>query len=384
MRAPLVLLLLAATPLAAQEINPWRISDFPYLMGDPTNGLMLIGHIQYGREADYLARIPYDGYLSAEGGLGSRGSRMLTGRLRLPNLVKSWRFAADVGAVREGRFGYYGQGPQGQGALADELDRPTDFFRVRRDRYYLRGEVTRQLHQRLYASAAAGITHFRYSATKASDAFRADFCDTSLTGTDAMGRLTLILDTRDREFVPTKGLLFEAGIYAGSGKFEQRNPVTSFSGSGYTGLFAHLRGYFSPRGGTTLAGRVALRSLGANAPLDARYRLPGWEREVAVLGGADSQRGVVKGRYVGRGLFLASFEVRHNLIDVGDYGAITIVAFLDAGRMYQGGPSISLSNLKTGGGGAVAIRVIRTALLTFNFATGPDGFTFSMGNGWAF
>ena len=390
MRRLLLCLLFVVPPLAAQEeVNPWRISDFPYLMGDPTNGLQIIGHIQYAREADYDARVPYDGYLALEAGYGTRSSRFAVLKFRGPKLKDGWRFAFDGGGVREGKFGYYGQGPNGQGGF--DLDSPTDFFRVHRTRYFARGEVTRRLVRQLHAAVSAGVVHYKYTLLDASDAFRTDYLDAPLSGTDASARLALVFDTRNNELVPAKGVLLEAGLYAGSGKFEQRNlapggggSVTSFSGSGYAGGYAHLRGYFSPRSGTILAGRVAIRGLSANAPLDARYVIPGWEREVTVLGGADSHRSFVRGRFVGRGVLLSSFEVRHTLIDVGDYGAITILAFLDAGRAFEGGPSLTTSGLKVGGGGGLGLKVIRSALLTFNFATGPDGFTFSMGNGWAF
>jgi outer membrane protein assembly factor BamA len=399
MRRLLRSLLLAAgvccpVALAAQDVEPypWRLSDFPYLMGDPTNGLLIIGHIQYAREADYDSRVGYDGYVSLEAAWGTRGSRFIMGRFRAPHLMKGWRFAADAGAVREGRFGYYGQGPEGQGASVDtDADLGSNFFRVHRTRYFGRVEITRQVSQRLYAAAAGSITHFRYAAFEDGDAFRTDFFDTPLTGTDATGRLSLVLDTRNNELLPTKGFLLEAGVYAGSGKFEERNlasggggPVASFSGSGYTGVYAHLRGFVSPLRSTTLGGRLAVRSLGANAPLDARYQMPGWERDVTVYGGADSHRSFVRGRFVGRGVLFSSLDVRHTLIDVGDYGAVIVVAFLDAGRAFAEAPKLTLSGWKVGGGGGLAIKVIRAALLSFNFATGPDGFTFSMGNGFAF
>ncbi len=391
MRWSLLFLLLAAGPLAAQEeTNPWRISDFPYLMGDPTNGLLLIGHIQYAKEADYDSRAPYEGNVAIEAAWGTRGSRFALLKYRAPLLLNGWRFAFDGGAVREGKFGYYGQGPDGQGAFVD-LDSPTNFFRVHRTRYFGRGEVTRRIFKQLHAAVAVGVVSYRYTALSDGDAFRTDFFDAPLTGTDATGRISLVLDTRNNELVPTKGLLLEGGIYAGSGKYEQRNlapggggQVSSFSGSGYTGAYAHLRGYISPRSGTILAGRMAMRGLSGNAPLDARYLLPGWERDVTVYGGADSHRSFVRGRFVGRGLLMSSVEVRHTLLDIGDYGAVTVLAFLDAGKAFEGAPRLTFSGWQVGGGGGLGLKVIRSALLTFNFATGPDGFTFSMGNAWAF
>jgi hypothetical protein len=382
----LLVLLLAASPLAAQdeETNPWRVSDFPYLMGDPTNGLLFIGHAQFAREADYDARVPFDGYLGLEAAWGTRGSRFLVAKVRAPGLYPGWRLAADAGAVREGKFGYYGQGPEGEAGV--DPDQGGDFFRVHRTRYYARAEITRRLYKQLQAAAVGGIVHYRYAAPAEGEQFRADYFDQPLTGTDATARLALLLDTRNNELVPTKGFLLEGGVYVGSGKNETRSggPVATFSGSGYTGAYAHLRGYFSPRSGTVLAGRVALRGLSANAPLDARYQIPGWEREVTVYGGAETHRSFVRGRFVGRGVLFSSLEVRHILIDVGDYGSITVLAFLDAGRAFEGAPKLTLNKWQVGGGGGLAVKVIRSALLTLNFATGPDGFTFSMGNGWAF
>src|SRR5215831_5997815 len=53
-----IALLTRAPRLPAQAPSPWRVSDCPYLIGDPTNGILLIGHIQYAREADYDANVP--------------------------------------------------------------------------------------------------------------------------------------------------------------------------------------------------------------------------------------------------------------------------------------------------------------------------------------
>jgi outer membrane protein assembly factor BamA len=161
--------------------------------------------------------------------------------------------------------------------------------------------------------------------------------------------------------------------------------VASSTTGGYAGGYAHLRGFVSPRSGTVIAARLAARALERGSPLDARYTLPGWEHDVTVLGGAEAHRSFVPGRFVGQGLWLGSIEIRHNLLDVGDYGAVTLIAFADAGRVFGSNDfRLTLDGWKVGGGGGVAIRVLRSALLVLNFAGGPDGFTFSMGNGWAF
>src|SRR5436190_1933153 len=89
------------------------------------------------RATTAAARVPYDGYLGLEGAWGTRSSRFLVLKYRAPTIFKGWRIAADAGAVREGRFGYYGQGPDGQGATVDpKADVAAEFFRVHRTRYY--------------------------------------------------------------------------------------------------------------------------------------------------------------------------------------------------------------------------------------------------------
>lgn len=384
MRRALLFLLLVARPLAAQIGTPWRLSNFPYVMGDPTNGLVFVGHIQYAKEADYSARAPYDGYFGADVFWGTRGSRGLTGKIRVPFLIPGWRFAFDGGMLREGRFGYYGQGPGGERDFGvPEADQPNNFFRVHRDRYYARGEVTRRLKSQLHLAAAGGFAYSRFVPMTDGDAFKTDYGDNILSGSDLTGRLSLVWDSRDHELVTTKGALLEAGVAAGSARYQ--GPLGSrASGSGYAGAYLNLRGYYPVLRTTTVAGRLALRGLGANAPLDARYQFSSWERDLTVYGGADSQRGFVRGRFVGRGVLLSSLEVRHILIDVGDYGAVSVLAFFDGGRVFEGSPSLTLSEWKTGGGLGMVIRVVRAAVLAFNFAKSADGFTFSMSNAWAF
>ena len=388
MRWKLLIPFVLAAPLAAQqpsdtaatETIPARMDWFPYLLGDPTHGLLFIGHWQIARQSEYTARFPHDWFLGTEGAWGTRGSRMLTAKFRAPNLIPSWRFAADAGAVREGRFGYYGVGAGGDAGMDPEAQ-PTNFFRVRRTQYYGRGEVTRNIKGPFSVSVGAGLTSYRYSSVEDDGLFAADHPDGPLQGTDATARFTVIYDTRTNELLPAKGLFLEAGVFGGSGRF-----CDAPCGSGYVGLYAHGRGFVSPRRGIVLAGRVGYRTLGQNAPLDARYDFPGWERELSVFGGFDTNRGFPKGRLVGRRVIMTSTEVRYDLVDGGDYGSLTILAFMDGGGVYDAAPNgpMTFSGWKTSLGVGIAFRVLRQAVVAFNFAKGPEGFNFTSGAGWSF
>lgn len=365
------------TATAPMEKAPWRTNYFPYLFGNPTTGLMLVAHLDYFRQADYFARVPHDGIISLDGAISAQGSWSLIGKLRAPLLVSGFRFAVDAGASRESRFGYFGYVPA-DAAPDDNSDR------VHRTRYFARAEVTRQIRGPLSVAAMLGVERTSWSRLPGATAFAEDF-DGGVAETDAGGRVSLVLDTRDREFLVNKGVLAEAGMLFGGGGEDRNDDVQSSATGRYQGWYAHLRGYVSPRQGTMVAARLAARNLSRRATLQARHVLPGWEGGVDALGGPYAHRSFTPGRVAGRGLLLGSFEVRHNLLDVGDYGAVTLIGFVDGGRVFEEEKfELSASEWKVGGGGGVALRVLRSSILVFNFAGGPAGFTFSMGTGWAF
>lgn len=360
----------AATPV---EKAPWRTNYFPYLLGNPTTGLMLVAHIEHFRQADYFARVPHDGIISLDGAISAQGSRALIGRLRAPQLVPGWRFAVDAGASRESRFGYFGY-------LPIDIAPDDNSDRVHRSRYFARAEVTRQITGPLSVAAMLGLERTSWSRLPGVTAFEFDYGD-GLAQTDAGGRVSLVFDVRDREFLVNNGVLAEAGLLFGGGGEPRVDDVAG----PYAGWYAHLRGYVSPRPGTMVAGRLAARRLSEDATLQARNTLPGWEAGVDALGGPYAHRSFTPGRVAGRGLLLGSLEVRHNLLDVGDYGAVTLIGFVDGGRVFEDEDfSLTTRAWKVGGGGGIALRVLRSSLLVFNFAGGPAGFTFSMGTGWAF
>jgi hemolysin activation/secretion protein len=125
--------------------------------------------------------------------------------------------------------------------------------------------------------------------------------------------------------------------------------------------------------------------MGGRPTLYARYDLPTWNDQLPVLGGEYSHRSFDTGRFAGKGTLFGNLEVRHDLLPFGDLGAITLLAFLDAGRVFEEESfRLTTDDLHVGGGGGVALRILRSTIFTFNFAGGPDGFNFSVGNGWMF
>lgn len=376
---PLLLLLLTVgTRLQAQEEEerergvPWRLSYFPYLSGGANDGPVVSAKLRYWQPAEYEDRVTANAALDAAVGISPRGSRFVGARFSAPQMVEGWRFKAGAIADRQVRFGYFGLGNDTE--KNDDLvtDDVPFLYRVRRTRYEGIVEATRRLNGPLQLAFQGDFESVRFSSLPGSSVFSGDFGE-EVKQDDAAGRIALVYDTRDIEYNTKRGLLLEAGAQVGSG------------GDGYTRLYSIFRGYVQVREGTVVAVRLAGAGMGGTPTLNARFDLPGWEQHVSVLGGEQSHRALDTGRLAGKGTLFGNLEVRHDLLPFGDLGAVTLLAFVDAGRVFeQESFRLTTDDMAVGGGGGVALRILRSTIFTFNFAGGPDGFNFEVGSGWMF
>lgn len=370
--------LLWVTQLGAQEADerprstPWRTSYFPYITGGANDGPVIAFRVHHFQPAEYEDRVTANGAVTADAGITSRGSRYVTVRFRAPQLWDNWRFSTLAAAGREARFGYFGIG--NETVKNEDLVTPDQpfLYRVRRARYGGKVEVTRRIRGPWQAAALANVEWTRFTALPEASLFKTDF-GPELKESDIAGRVALVYDTRDNEYNTHKGLLLEAGAEVGSG------------GDGYTRLYSVLRGYLQLREGTVAAARLAGSGISGDPTLNARLYLPTWENQIPVLGGQYSHRSFDTGRFAGKHVLLGNIEVRHDLLAFGDLGAITLLGFLDAGRVFEGESfKLTTDGVKVGGGGGLGLRILRSSILTFNFAGGPDGFNASVGSGWMF
>jgi hypothetical protein len=380
-RLLLPVLLACSSTLSAQEAedagerergSPWRLSYFPYLSGGANDGPVISARLRYWQPAEYEDRVTYNGAFDAAAGFTFRGTRYAAARFTAPQLVEGWRFQAGVIADRAARFGYFGLGNRTD--KDDDLvgDAVPFLYRVKRTRYEGIVEATRRIRGPLHVALQGDVESVRFRSLPGPSVFDTDFGD-ELEQDDVAGRIALIYDTRDIEYNTHQGLLLEAGAQIGSG------------GDGYTRLYGSLRGYLTVREGTMVAVRLAGSGMGGTPPLNARFDLPGWEDQVSVLGGEQSHRSLDTGRLAGRGTLFGNLEIRHDLLPFGDLGAITLLAFVDAGRVFeQESFRLTTEDMKVGGGGGIGLRILRSTIFTFNFAGGPDGFNFEVGSGWMF
>jgi outer membrane protein assembly factor BamA len=352
--------------------TPWRTSYFPYITGGTNDGPVLAFRVHHFQPAEYEDRVTTNAAVTADAGITLRGGRHVSVRFRAPQLWKDWRLSALGAAVREVRFGYFGLG--NEAIKNDDAVTPQQpfLYRVRRARYGAKIEATRRLHGPLQAAVQAGVEWARFTTLPGPSLFKTDF-GPELKESDVSGRVAVVYDARDNEYNTQKGLLLEAGAQVGSG------------GDGYTRLYTVLRGYLPLREGTVAAARLVASGMGGDPTLNARLYLPAWENQIPVLGGQYSHRSFDSGRFAGKHVMLGNLEVRHDLLSFGDLGAVTLLGFLDAGRVFeQESFKLTTDDVKVGGGGGVALRILRSSIFTFNFAGGPDGFSFSVGSGWMF
>jgi outer membrane protein assembly factor BamA len=368
-----------AAPAAAQ--NPWGASYYPYVLKGPNEKLSVVLHYRYAQLADYYERVPFTNSFSVDAGANADGGRFAVATFRGPLLADGWRVYGEAGTVRQSRWGYFGLGND-----AEPAENPPNpqFDRVRRLRHSARADLTRRIVGPLQVSVGGGVVRTSYSSLPGISRFEVDCSDLTLASgpgpfdaqgcaptTDWVGRASLVLDLRDNEFVTAKGVLLEGGVLAGSG------------GDNYGGVYGLAQGYVTPREGTVIAARLLGRYLESNATLDARSTVFAWERSIPVVGGPESHRGFVAGRLTGREVLLANLEVRHDILNLGDYGAITAIGFLDGGRARERVPGES-KDLHWGGGAGLALRILRSTILTFNWGWSKDGYQFAMGTGWMF
>jgi outer membrane protein assembly factor BamA len=373
----LVLALALPAIATAQGKNdlPWKLSYVPYVGSAPNDWPMFDFYTVYRKQADYYASTADAAALSFDAGMAWHGSWKAVAAFRAPQLWAGWRLAADAGASQDVRFGYFGLGNETtyDAVLSDSAE---NYYRDRRTRYFGHAEVSRIFLTHFRVALALGLENSRLAGLTGPSLFATDYSG-QVVQTSSTERLTLVFDTRDREYNPSRGVFIEASALAGEG--------LSGSKAGFSRMTVIARGYFSPREGTVLAARLGGSGNGGEVPLASRYELPIWESQVSILGGANTQRALWEGRYAGGGVLLAGAEIRHDLLNLNDLGAITVVAFVDAGRVFdKNGFSLTTEGLHVGGGGGVALRVMRSAIFLFNFAGGPMGFNFTAGTGWSF
>ncbi|HET7601472.1 MAG TPA: BamA/TamA family outer membrane protein [Gemmatimonadales bacterium] len=351
--------------------SPWLLSYFPYVGGGAGGGPVAIGRVRYFQPAPWQDRVTYRADLVGEIGIGLHGSHLARVSATAPLLAPGWRATAETHAIRNTRANFYGLGNETERSDA-RLDADEFAYQTHHTSYGGTAEISRRLHGPVWIAAGGGVSHDRFYALSSGSEFALAFGDRA-TDTDVNGKVELVLDTRDNEFDPLRGVVAEAGVQQGSG------------GEGYTRLYGMVRGYYDLSDATVLAARVAASDIHGTPPLAALLALPTWESPVEVYGGNHTNRGLDGQRFTGTGVLMGSAEARQYLATIKHAVTIGVVGFVDAGRVFQGERlRLTTEDLAVSGGGGLVLMLLRGNTAVFNVAQGPDGIEVSVSGGWAF
>jgi hypothetical protein len=389
-RASLLCALLAATatPAAAQLPNifppgsEWQDLWYPKLFWVPREGVTAGGYYAVARPTRYSdhTAAPHRMIAALDGQISTSGSRYVRLDAWAPALVRGWRFRLTLAAMHWNREPYFGIGNATVTDSADVGGRDL-YYRIRRTRTFVRGQVERDIVGPLRVLVGWHAEHWLLDTLQTPSQLGVDLAagaDPRIArGTnDISFRVGLVVDTRDREAAPQRGVLLEA--------------IESIADSSLAGDLSYTRTTVSARGVLplgarwALAARVAGESMSGGPVLGSEFTFESSAVPFGALGGPESHLGLYRYRFVDADKLLGNFEVRYAVIP---YGLRTVaLGFVDVGRVFPAGAfRLTTDGLKVGGGAGVLVQLIsETAILGLTTAWGPDGLTVYALTKWPF
>jgi hypothetical protein len=371
--------LLGASPVHAQGISArktypgqWLTSYYPFVATLPNNGPSFELRAQHWQMAPYESRVTAGILFSGRAAWAPWGGSWLVDvGMNAPLLSPGWRLMADIRAGTETRYGYYGLG--NTTGIDPDATRDTEpyLYRVERGLYAATVDLTRRIVGPLGVSVMLNGAIADYTSLSPSSLFELGF-GPELKQTEGSVTGALVFDLRDNEYDTRKGLVVEAGgQYGGS----ERN---------YSRWYGIARGWFPATKSTVLAARVFATNIGGTPTLLSQEVVPGWESPYATLGGEDSHRALPYGRLTGSGLIGTNVEVRQDIIAKGEYGALGIVLFMDAGRSFLNDFQVTLDDWTVGGGGGLVLRILRGNVFILTYGISKNESHVGFRTGWMF
>jgi hypothetical protein len=97
------------------------------------------------------------------------------------------------------------------------------------------------------------------------------------------------------------------------------------------------------------------------------------ERPFSVLGGSHSHRGLWRARHLDSDKLLGNLDVRYDLLAEPTLFRVTLVGFLDVGRVFPTSEfTLTSEDLKWGGGAGLIVQLFRAAIIGGTVGIGPE------------
>jgi len=384
-------LALGFQPAAAQlpdlpGLGPgWSDVFFPKVLYTTREGF-LVG-LRYAQVrplgfADWEEPMPFRGQLSLDANITTSGSKNLTLDAKLPKLIDGWRFATTFEAVRRAREGYFGIGNDVAVSEANVTDAAPHFYQSDNRRYIARAEVQRRVVGQLRILAGVHLERWQIDTLEGPSQLAQDLGSASppLAGRmvgEATARVGLVFDSRDDEVAPRRGVLLN-GILG----FADSSALGSVSTTRWT---ASAAGYLSIGERLVVAGRVLGQGMTGTPPIGSLYLIEASDEPFYGIGGPESHRAIERRRLLGADKLLANFDVRYDVVSLPTVASLTVVGFLDAGRVFPpSGFELTTADLSVGGGIGLVARIFRNGILGTTIATGPDGIVIHGLTAWTY
>ncbi|WP_257460469.1 outer membrane protein assembly factor [Archangium lipolyticum] len=185
---------------------------------------------------------------------------------------------------------------------------------------------------------------------------------------------SLLLDTRDNEPAPVRGMFHELALRGAS--------TVTGSGSNYWGATANLRFYHPLVSDRLVAAlRLFVDVMGGDVPFYHLSSFGGveWLDGWGGIGGVYTARGILKNRLQGQAKALANGELRWNFLSVSPWQQrldFTLIAFFDAGQAWTDLRFADGGLPRYGGGGGLRIAWQNDFILRVDYGISPrDGTT---------
>jgi len=362
-----------SAPLAAQRY--WKSTFYPYVFYSGIDGFWGVVHAGRYSPIGFVERPePNFAALSLDAGAGTSGSYQVMLDAQAPAWWDGWRVGLTLSVQRANRLGYYGIG-NATPYSADSISpaRPY-YYRVSRTTQDVRATVQRRVAGPLRVLAGAGVAHTSFRALPGATVFQQDALAGRVDSTpfdDPTVRAGVVVDLRDNEIDPHRGLIVE-GQYA--------------AGKGYGRSTASARVYLNPVERLTIAARAAGENLTGSPPVAPQMVMESSERPFIAVGGYRSLRGYYDGRFTGRGKLLGGIEARYALVWAPSVLELKIVGFYDVGRVFGAGEMfrITTDGLHAGGGAELALRLLRNTIVVMGYGRGSEGGQFLAGATWSY
>jgi outer membrane protein assembly factor BamA len=376
---------LAQRPSASLSQPGWNHVAYPkafYTARDGFTAGAYYAWISALSYADYDSPPAYRGAISLNGQLSTSGSREIMLDARLPSYFPGWRLVGTLAAERLARESYYGIGDTTTYDAANVTDQQPHYYQSLNVRYVARGEIQRRVVSGLRVLAGLNAERWRIDTLPGPGRLRQDLA-AGIASTiarptnDVSARVGLVFDLRNSETAPHSGVLIEAihSVADASVAGDLSYTRTTVSAAGYVPVGPQL----------VVAARVAGEGMGGTPGIGSLYWMEASDRPYGAVGGPLSNRALDDHRLLGRNKLLANFDLRYDAYAIPTLVRVTVVGFVDAGRVFEPEPfRLTTHGMSVGGGGGLLVQLGRAGILGGTAGVGPDGLVLQAHTRWTF